>query len=305
MDFLIFLEGTRTPFFDTVFSLITQLAEKTVLVVIFCIIFWCINKRMAYIMGLTFFVSALVVQGLKIVFRVPRPWIANPALKPVEGSVTAATGYSFPSGHTQTGAALFGSLGAQLRKKWVKAICFFVAILIGFSRLYLGVHYPSDVIVSLLITFAVVFLASRFITDEPVSIKQELMLALFILASALVVIGTVIYLHHFEISTPSQLRDAVIAAGAMIGFGVGLFVERNYIKFSVRSKNVWMHVLKVILGIAGTLIVQEGFKVFGSGLVMDGIRYFLVVMWIMVFYPLIIKRFFAIKEPPRSLAGAR
>jgi len=291
MEILRTLESLRTPFWDTIFGLITRLGEETILIVVFCAIYWCISKKMGYVIGISFFMSSLVIQGMKIVFRVPRPWVYDPTFQPVGGAVREATGYAFPSGHTQNAAALLGALGIQLKSWVVRIVLFSLAILVAFSRMYLGVHYLSDVLVSLVITFIIVYFAARVITEEVVSVKRELTIALFIAGVALVVIIIATALYHGSDIETHQLRDGTRAAGAAIGFAIGMFVERVYIKFSVKAKNIGVHVLKFVLGVAGTLAIQEGVRLIGTGLIIDAIRYFLMVVWITIFFPLVIKRF--------------
>jgi len=247
---------------------------------------------MAYVLGASFFLSGLIVQGAKPLFRVPRPWVYDPTFIPVEGSIGAATGYAFPSGHAQNGTALFGSLGAQIKNKIAKIVLFTVVALIAFSRLYLGVHYLSDVLVSLAIGIGSIWLALKFITDEPVCRKRELAIAGFIAFIAVVVIAIVAVLYYGGHSEAFQMRDSIIAAGAALGFAVGMFVERNYIRFSTKAQNLPMQLVKLALGIAGVVAIQEGVRVFGSNLLVDGIRYFLMVVWLMVVFPLAIKKFF-------------
>jgi len=296
MDLLRSIEAMRTPFWDTFFGLITQLGEELVLIVIFCTIFWCINKRMAYVLGASFFLSGLLVQGAKPVFRVPRPWVYDPTFLPVEGSVGAATGYAFPSGHTQNGTALFGSLGAQIKNRIVKIVMFTLVVLIAFSRLYLGVHYLADVLVSLAIGIGAILLALKFITDEPISMKRELMIAGFIAFFGLLVIGIVAVLYITGATEAFQMRDSIIAAGAALGFSVGMFVERNYIKFSTVAQNLPIQLLKTVLGVGGVVAIQEGVRVLGANLFVDGLRYFLMVIWLTLVFPIIIKKFFTKRE---------
>ena len=97
MELLRFFEGIRTPFLDTVIGFITQLGDETVGILLLCLIFWCINKRAAYGIGIAYFLSGLTVQGMKICFRIDRPWIIDPTFKPVESALEHATGYSFPN----------------------------------------------------------------------------------------------------------------------------------------------------------------------------------------------------------------
>ena len=292
MELLWALEGIRSPFLDTLFGWITRLGEEMILIVIVCVFFWCVNKRVAYVMGVTFFLSSLAVQGLKVAFRVPRPWVADPSFNPVEGAVGEATGYSFPSGHTQNAAAILGSLGAQTKRRAITIVLFTLAILVAFSRMYLGVHYLSDVLASLAITFLILWFVMKLIPEEPGNKKRELLIALVLIICALAVIVLAIVMYHSGIVAPSHLRDSTRSAGAAIAFAIGMYVERMYIRFSVKAK-LPMQVVKVVLGLAGTLALQEGVRFLGTGLVIDAVRYFLMVLWIVLFYPLIIKRFFA------------
>jgi len=252
---------------------------------------------MAYVMGVVFFMSSLVVQGMKIIFRVPRPWVTGyPYFRPVNEALAEATGYAFPSGHTQNAAACLGSLGATLKPIAAKIVLFTIPVLVAFSRMYLGVHYLSDVLVSLVITFVLIFIAVKVITEEPVSMKRELVIAGFIVLCSIIVIIIAAVLYHRNITQPSQLRDATRTAGSAIAFAIGMYVERNYIRFSIKSKNIGWQFIKLAIGLGVALGIQEGARVLGSGLFADAFRYFLIVTWIVLVYPIIIKRFFEVRE---------
>ena len=92
--------------------------------------------------------------GLKITFRIPRPWVLDPQFQAVPSAIPAATGYSFPSGHTQSGTALYGSLALSTKKKWQSIVAVLIFLLIAFSRMYLGCHTPKDVLTAMLISLA-------------------------------------------------------------------------------------------------------------------------------------------------------
>ena len=297
MEILRFIESIRTPFLDTLVGLITRLGEETIGIVLLCLIFWCISKKIAYVIGVSFFLSGLTVQGMKICFRVERPWVIDPSFEPVPGAKEYATGYSFPSGHTQSATAFYGALGSQVKPMVFKIILFAIPVLVAFSRLYLGVHTLQDVVVSLLITFLLIWLTCKVITSDVESKKKELAISLFIILYAVLVIIIAAIMYSNGTIDEKYIADCLKAAGAGIGFAVGMFVERNYIKFSVKSKNIFMHILKFVIGIAGVLAFQEGLKlIIGTGFIVDMFRYFLMITWVTVLFPLIIKRFFSVKE---------
>ena len=295
MELLRLIENIRSPFLDVVIGVITSLGEETFVVAVICAMFWCINKRATYITGVVFFLSGLTVQGMKICFQIERPWVIDPSFSPVPSALEHATGYSFPSGHTQSATALFGSLGAIIKRKPIKALCFIVVVLVAFSRLYLGVHTLPDVAASVLFTLLIIFLTVKLRADDAINKRRELIgsFLMVLYAVAAIVLAAVLYSGgRIEMA---YLSDCLKAAGAGVGFAVGMYVERVYIDFSVRAKNMLWQVIKFILGIAGVLAIQEGLKlVIGTGLAVDTIRYFIMIMWILVFYPLIIKRFFSV-----------
>ena len=297
MELLKLIADNRTPFFDTVIGLITRLGEETIGIVILCLFFWCISKKIAYVIGVSFFLSSLTIQGMKICFRIERPWVIDPTFEPVPGAIEYATGYSFPSGHTQNATALYGSLGACVKQKPLKAVLFFIPVLVAFSRMYLGVHTIQDVVVSLVITFLLIWISIKVFSSDIIDTKRELVISSFIILYSIVVIITAVTLYSNGTIEVRYIADCLKAAGAGIGFAVGMFIERVYIDFSVKTKSVVLQAVKVVIGIVGVLVFQEGLKlIIGTGLVVDMIRYFLMISWVTILFPLIIKRFFAVNE---------
>ena len=155
MEFLKWLQAQRTPLLDSVFSGITHLGEETFFIVVGILFFWCISKREGYFLLSTGLVGTVLNQFLKLLCRIPRPWVLDETFAIVESARAEATGYSFPSGHTQMAAGLYGGI-ARCHRGWVRIVGIVLALLIAFSRLYLGVHTTLDVGVSLLIATALV-----------------------------------------------------------------------------------------------------------------------------------------------------
>ena len=137
MEFLYALEKIRVPVLNEWMLLITQLGEETAFLVIALILFWCVDKRRGYYVLSVGFLGTLANQFLKLLCRVPRPWVLDPNFTILEQAREAATGYSFPSGHTQTAVGTFGGIAYTAKNKWVRIGCIAIAVLVGFSRMYM------------------------------------------------------------------------------------------------------------------------------------------------------------------------
>ena len=157
MSFLYFLEGLRNPVLDAFFSFITLFGEETIFMVIGMVFFWCIDKYQGYYLLSTGFVGTMINQFLKMCFRIPRPWVKDPNFTIVESAREAATGYSFPSGHTQTSVGLMGGIARWNKNKVLRIIGLALCVLVPLSRMYLGVHTPADVGVSIVIAAILIF----------------------------------------------------------------------------------------------------------------------------------------------------
>ena len=156
MGVLYALESIRTPALDKIMSVITLLGGELFFMVIAVTVFWCVSKREGYYLMIVGFFGTVINQFLKILCCVPRPWIKDPDFTIVESARAEATGYSFPSGHTQNAVATYGGIARYTRRSWLRVVLVVLTVLIAFSRMYLGVHTPLDVGVSFLIAAVLV-----------------------------------------------------------------------------------------------------------------------------------------------------
>ena len=145
MELLYALENIRCPLLDAVMGAVTELGGETVYMAVAIIAFWCVGKGLGYYILSVGFAGTVLNQFLKITCRVPRPWVQDPEFTIVESAREAATGYSFPSGHTQNAFASFGCIGMWSRRRVWRVVCAVIIVLIALSRMYLGVHTPLDV----------------------------------------------------------------------------------------------------------------------------------------------------------------
>ena len=156
MQLLYWFESIRTPALDTVMSLVTRLGEESLFLLIGLFIFWCVDKRKGYYLLTVGLTGTVISQWLKVACAVPRPWVQDPNFTIVESARAAATGYSFPSGHTQSAVGYLGGITRFTDRWWLRVVCIVLALLVAVSRMYLGVHTPADVGVGLLIALVLV-----------------------------------------------------------------------------------------------------------------------------------------------------
>ncbi|MBQ4452539.1 MAG: phosphatase PAP2 family protein, partial [Clostridia bacterium] len=159
---LVWLGEHRTDALTKIMSVLTHAGSEIAAIAVICLVYWCMSRRTGTRMLLTMLSGLMLNQLLKILFVAHRPWVRSSDVKPVESALDDATGYSFPSGHTANAAAAYGGLAhGKKAKPWLKALAWALVLLVGFSRMYLGVHTPQDVLVSLVLGIALIWLMDK------------------------------------------------------------------------------------------------------------------------------------------------
>ena len=299
MDILYALEKIRTPFWNGVMSAVTQLGGEVIFIVAAVVVFWCVSKwEGSYLMTIAF-CGTVLNQFLKLICRVPRPWVRDPNFTIVESARAEATGYSFPSGHTQNAIGLFGGMARWGGRRWVRLGLTTLALVIAFSRMYLGVHTPADVGVSLVLAAALVlglYPLMRRAQEKPRYMGYVLAAMLVVSGAFVVFVETCGFPADMDAENlASGIGNAWKMLGAVAGMTLAWLLDRRYIHFETQAV-WWVQVIKVAVGMALLLAIKSGLKapllaLLGHEGLAGGVRYFLLVLvagavWPLVFRPM-------------------
>ncbi len=304
MSFLYALESIRNPVLDAFFSVITLFGEETIFMAIGMIVFWCVNKYQGYFLLSIGFIGTVLNQFLKMIFRIPRPWVRDPNFTIVSSAKEAASGYSFPSGHTQTSVGLFGGLARWNRHTALRVATLALCVLVPFSRLYLGVHTPADVGVSLALAILLIFVGFPLFkkAEQCPGIMYAILIGMTVFVAAFLCfvcwypfpaeVYTAEAIHNLQ----SAQKNAFTLTGCALGMLVVYTVDQQYLHFETKAV-WWAQILKATGGIIAVLLVKEGLRapleaIIPHVLTARLVRYFLVVIMAGVVWPMTF-RFFA------------
>ena len=274
-SFIIWIQEYSSPLLDTIFKAITFLGNEEYYILSIPLLFWLYDKKFALRFGIFFLLNAYLNSFIKHIFKVPRP--------PQELHKIEQGGYSFPSGHAQGNTGFWGYLAVQVKRRWAYILAAVILCLVAFSRVYLGVHFPSDIIVGILV--GLVWITIYEIVARRVKLKMNLWQ--WLLASA-VFCAVLLAIH--------PVGDGPLTMGFMLGALWGYRLESDYVGFHPRG-NWWQGILKAVLGIAGLFALRMGLKPLLMSIlnhpeeatslyhVATFIRYFVLGIWVALAAP--------------------
>ncbi len=296
MEFLYFLESVRMPVLNEFMLAVTKLGEETAFLVVALIVFWCVDKYKGYYILSVGFIGTLANQFLKLWYRIPRPWVIDKDFTIFEAAREAAAGYSFPSGHTQSAVGTFGAIAYIVQNRKVKILSVLVAVLVAFSRMYIGVHTPLDVFVSVAIAVILIIAMKSLVLDHFNSCFRYVFIVMMLMS-----VGFLGFVEHYNFpvdidphNLASGLENAYTLFGCLLGLLVVYIIDERWLKFSTKAV-WWAQIVKVAGGLALVLIVKAGLKAPMNALFGDflgrSIRYMLIVTVAGVLWPLSFKYF--------------
>ena len=296
MQVLYWLEGLRMPGLNEFMLTVTHLGEETAFLVMALIVFWCVDKYHGYyLLGVGLF-GNLANQFLKILCRIPRPWVRDPNFTALEAAIPEAGGYSFPSGHSQTAVGTFGCIAATQKNKIIRAVCVAFMFLVPFSRMYVGVHTPADVLVGSGMALTMIFAFRPLMLGKgkkniPVVFGVLLVLSVgYLLYVELYPFPADVDAHNYT----SAVKNAYTFLGCFAGVLIVYFADEKKLNFQTDAV-WWAQILKAVLGLIVVLIVKEGTRSLLEAVLPEyparAVRYCLIVVVAGIVWPLTFKWF--------------
>jgi undecaprenyl-diphosphatase len=274
-EVVIWIQSLSNEWLDAIALFFTQLGYEEFYLLALPLIYWCVHKQIGIALGYISLLSPWVNDVFKYVLRIPRP--ADPQIEVLRPDPVP---YSFPSGHAQNAMVNWGYMAYRFRNRvfWVVAVIAIAGI--GLSRLVVGVHFPQDVIggwlIGPLLLVAYVWLSprvGRWLGAQEVRVQLVL---------AIVVPLVLIFLCPVDAEGHYPAKNAITTMSALVGFGIGLIMERAWVRFRVDGE-WWRRGLRFLLGLIIVAVLYLGPRLilpeemaYGVEAVLRFVRYVLV-----------------------------
>ena len=307
IQYLLFLQNLRIMtggVLDEVFNAMSKFAVDLLIMVPY-IVYWSLDKSWGYRYMFTTWISEVVNGLVKLTVCAYRPWIRSPMIEPAGDSKVAATGYSFPSGHTVMATDLYGTTIAYQKDKrrWLAILCGIMIALTGFSRNFLGVHTPQDVIVGFLEALIIILVLGKVF--KAIEGKEELIDKLTFAGIALHIVFVIYvvfkkypmdYVNGSLLVDPiSMQKDMFGGCGGILALLVGSYIDRHFIHYEINFNSRYLPVLTGV----GVLLMMAWNSLFAPAIMIRafGVQWgnylgkFVLLIFATIIWPLVIRKF--------------
>ncbi len=303
---------TQLTWFAPIMKFFTFFGNEEFYLLIMPLFVWSLDYGMGLRLGVMLMISNGLNFFLKTSFQQPRPyWVSTN----IQNMTSPMVSFGLPSGHSQNAASVFGLLSTSVKQKWLKGILYFTILMIGISRLFLGVHSLSDILLGFLIGILLLLI---FLKIEKIVVKAfnrltifTKILSIFGLSILLILLGVSIisvfgntplptaWIQNAHIAHPQEdllpfSMDGLISSAAVL-FGLisgGIWVKERG-GYEANSGSLMSHILRFLIGFAGILIIWKGLgSLFPQGadfmsLSLRYLRYALIGIWISGLAPML------------------
>ncbi|PWH16501.1 MAG: phosphoesterase PA-phosphatase [Anaerolineae bacterium] len=281
----------------------TFLGSEEFFLLVLPLVYWCVDAGLGLRMGLLLLLNGALNGILKLAFFGPRPYWVNPQIR----ALASETSFGVPSGHAQVAAGLWGMAAVQVKSAWAWVVAMVLVLMIGLSRLYLGVHFLHDVLLGWLLGGLTLWVVLR-VWDSVVawlrtkSVGQQVGSA-FLGSMLLLVAGVIAFGAARMTPLPAEWSANALAAGAheapnpitlsgiitpaatLFGLLAGLAWIQTQGGFSAQG-TLMQRALRLLVGLVGVVVLWYGLGVlFPRGeeivsYVLRYLRYALIGVWI-------------------------
>lgn len=308
IEYLLLLQQLRDAtngVFDIFFMSATWFGEVIIPLGFLAVIYWYFDKKAGIFILFNFALTLCLNVFLKMTACIKRPWLIDSRVCPIERALPAADGYSFPSGHTAGAMSVWGSAGYLWRKnRLVLGLMVLLVVLVAFSRNYIGVHTPQDVIVSIIIGLFIILFTDKTLKWIDKKPGNDL-----IFYTIIMIIGLILYLYlHLKCCAqmrtynplvdtinPLDMKHGVYGKLAFVyGSFTGWIMEKRFVNFKVLFKKSPKTLFSVILGLLLFYLVMFLADKFFAAIFIK--RYasaataFFIAFYISFIYPFIMKK---------------
>jgi membrane-associated phospholipid phosphatase len=290
LDIIKWIQSFHSPILDEIMLWLTSAGGEDFYLLFGPIFFWCVGIGLGVRLCIILLGSFYLNDVLKESFATLRPIVAYPdqVRMPAEAAITAQDGMggwqgAFPSGHAQHTVVFWAFVGLWLRRPAAWAAAIIMIALVSLSRIYLGVHWPIDILGGWLLgaAFIVAAILVPPLVERLAPRQRELLL---IGAGALSIVLFLI--------------DGSIFRAKMLGFLSGalfsLVVQQRYLPFKVAGPLV-VQVAKIAIGLGGVFLLRSGLKLVLPAVVWaEWLRYVVLGVWIILGAPAIFRLLFGL-----------